>query len=193
LTPERLGKEISVFGHAGALLAYTSIISTAIYLACQRLARRDLPGVVLRTVRSAVPSSIGIASMVAMAVMMDRTGMTYTLAQGLASAVGQVFPLASPFIGLLGAFMTGSNTNSNVVFAPLQKATAELIQVSTLAILAAQTTGGSLGSMLAPAKVIVGCSTAGLEGQEGRVMRITVPYGLLIAGVIGVVAWIWAG
>jgi lactate permease len=64
------------------------------------------------------------------------------------------------------------------------------VGVSVLIILAAQTTGGSLGSMLAPAKVIVGCSTSGLEGQEGRVMRITLVYGLLIAVVIGAIAWV---
>jgi lactate permease len=46
--------------------------------------------------------------------------------------------------------------------------------------------------MLAPAKVIVGCSTAGLEGQEGRVLRKTVPYGLLITAVIGLTAWLVA-
>jgi lactate permease len=96
----------------------------------------------------------------------------------------------SPFIGLLGAFMTGSNTNSNVIFANLQKTTAELIGITVPLILAAQTTGGSLGSMLAPAKVIVGCSTAGLEGQEGKVMRVTLGYGLLIAAIIGAVVWL---
>jgi lactate permease len=86
--------------------------------------------------------------------------------------------------------MTGSNTNSNVIFAPLQKSTAELVGIGVSIILGAQTTGGALGSMLAPAKVIVGCSTAGLEGQEGKVMRITVPYGLLITAVIGLVTWL---
>jgi lactate permease len=88
--------------------------------------------------------------------------------------------------------MTGSNTNSNVVFAPLQKATAELALLNVLIILAAQTAGGSLGSMLAPAKVIVGCSTAGLEGQEGKVMRLTVPYGLIITGAVGLITWLVA-
>ena len=86
--------------------------------------------------------------------------------------------------------MTGSNTNSNVVFTPLQKTTAELLVFNALIILAAQTTGGSLGSMIAPAKVIVGCSTAGLEGQEGKVLRKTMPYALLITATIGIVTWI---
>jgi lactate permease len=146
--------------------------------------------IVTKTVRSAIPSSIGIASMVGMAVMMDHAGMTYCLARGVSTAMGAAFPLVSPLIGTLGAFMTGSNTNSNVIFAPLQRQTAELIGISVWVILGAQTTGGALGSMLAPAKVIVGCSTAGLAGQEGQVMRKTVGYGLAIAITVGVIAWL---
>jgi lactate permease len=189
-TPERMGKQISVFGHAGALLAYTSVIAFMVYLARGDISRRDVRAILSRTVRSAIPSSIGIASMVGMAMIMDRAGMTDVLARGLSTAVGALFPVVSPFIGLLGAFMTGSNTNSNVVFAPLQKATAQLIAVAIPVILAAQTTGGSLGSMLAPAKIIVGCSTAGLGGEEGSVMRKTVPYGLAITLIVGLIAWV---
>jgi lactate permease len=125
-----------------------------------------------------------------MAVAMDNSGMTYVLARGISQAAGSAYPLVAPFIGLLGAFMTGSNTNSNVVFAPLQQQAASLLQISALVILGAQTTGGSLGSMLAPAKVIVGCSTAGLAGQEGQVMKKTLPPGLIIGGVVGLLAWL---
>jgi lactate permease len=85
--------------------------------------------------------------------------------------------------------MTGSNTNSNVVFAGLQQQTAELLVMPIMIILGAQTTGGSLGSMLAPAKIIVGCSTAGLAGEEGQVLRRTITYGVIITAVIGIIAW----
>jgi lactate permease len=121
---------------------------------------------------------------------MANSGMTYVLAVGLGNLAGPLYPFVSPFIGLLGAFMTGSNTNSNVVFAPLQQQAAVLLAINVLVILGAQTTGGSLGSMLAPAKLIVGCSTAGLSGQEGSVLKKTLGPGLIIAGVIGVLALI---
>jgi lactate permease len=190
VTPAGVGRTISVFGHAGALLAYVSVISYAVY----RWAGVYTPGVtrriVQRTVKSAVPSSIGITAMVGMAVAMDHSGMTYVLAEGLGKAAGPLYPLVAPFIGLLGAFMTGSNTNSNVVFAPLQQQAAQLLQLSVPVILGAQTTGGSLGSMLAPAKLIVGCSTAGLAGQEGKVLKKTLLPGLIIAGAVGLLAWL---
>jgi lactate permease len=84
--------------------------------------------------------------------------------------------------------MTGSNTNSNVVFGMLQKQTAELAGLSIPVILGAQTTGGSIGSMLAPAKILVGCSTVGLSGKEGPVLRTTMKYGVIITGLIGLLA-----
>ena len=126
----------------------------------------------------------------------DRWGVADTLytlgwlADGLGRASGPLYPVVAPFIGLLGAFMTGSNTNSNVVFAPLQQQAAQLLHISVPVILGAQTTGGSLGSMLAPAKLIVGCSTAGLAGQEGRVLKRTLLPGLIITAMVGLLAWL---
>ena len=110
------------------------------------------------------------------------------LALGIGRAAGPLYPFVAPYIGLLGAFMTGSNTNSNVVFAPLQQQAAQLLDMNQLVILGAQTTGGALGSMLAPAKLIVGASTAGLAGREGMVLKRTLLPGLLITAVIGVLA-----
>ena len=189
------GRTISVFGHAGALLAYVALIFFAIYAWTGHYTAGVGRRIVQRTVKSAVPSSIGIATMVGMAVVMDHAGMTYVLAAGLGRAAGPFYPLVAPYIGMLGAFMTGSNTNSNVVFAPLQQQAAELLGISVAVILAAQTTGGALGSMLAPAKLIVGCSTAGLAGQEGKVLKKTLAPGLIIAGVVGLLAWlvVWLG
>ena len=141
--------------------------------------------------RDTALDDIGIVTMVGMALAMTDSGMTYALANGMKSVAGAFYPLVAPFIGVLGAFMTGSNTNSNILFGALQRDTAMLLGISTTAVLAAQTTGGALGSMLAPAKVVVGCSTVGLAGQEGPVLRRGVAYGLAIAAVMGLVALAW--
>jgi lactate permease len=121
VTPAETGRTIDVFGHAGALLLYTSVVS---YLLL-RWKGHYQPGAVKRiaqrTIRRSVRSSIGIATMVGMVVVMQHAGMTWALAEGVADAVGDAFPWASPFIGALGAFMTGSNTNSNVVFGSFQQ------------------------------------------------------------------------
>jgi hypothetical protein len=41
---------------------------------------------------------------------MEHAGMTHLLADGMVHMAGSAFPLVAPFIGALGAFMTGSNT-----------------------------------------------------------------------------------
>jgi lactate permease len=192
VTEAGAGKKISVFGHAGALLAYTSVAGYIIFSLTGHYKPGAFGRILSNTTRSAVRSSIGIASMVGFATIMSLSGMTYSLAVGLSQVLEPIFPFLSPYIGLLGAFMTGSNTNSNVVFAALQQQTATLLSLPVTLILAAQTTGGSLGSMLAPAKIIVGCSTAGLSGEEGQVLRRTILYGVLISAVIGIVVWIAA-
>ncbi len=131
--------------------------------------------------------------MVGMAVVMTHAGMTNLLAQGLSLSFGPIYPLISPFIGALGAFITGSNNNSNVLFAVLQMNTAQLLGLPVPLILGAQTAGGSLGSIMAPAKVIVGCSTVGLQKEEGRVVGKVIAYGLLPVAVVAAAVWVMAG
>lgn len=181
------GKGINVFGHGGALLLYSSVISYYVYRAKGFYKPRALKDILQKTVKSGVPTSLGIVSMVCFAMIMDHCQMIYILAEGISRVFGSIYPLISPWIGLLGAFMTGSNTNSNVVFGVLQQETAQLAGLSAALILAAQTTGGALGSMIAPAKILVGCSTVGLSGKEGPVLKATIRYGLIITGIIGMI------
>jgi lactate permease len=118
--------------------------------------------------------------MVCMAVVMENSGMTEALARGLADVAGRFFPFMAPWIGALGAFMTGSNTNSNVVFALLQVRTAQILGLTVAIILAGQTAGAGLASVIAPAKIVVGTSTAESTGKEGEVMRQMLPYILVL-------------
>lgn len=181
VTPGGFGRNIPIFRHAGAILLYSSLIAFFIYRAAGWYRPGAVGRIVTGTVKRVMSSSVGIASMVAMAVVMQHAGMTETLARGLAEGVGMLFPAVSPWIGALGAFMTGSNTNSNVVFAALQLRTAEILGYSVAIILAAQTSGGALGSVIAPTKIIVGASTGGMVGREGEVLRKMLVYtGLLV-------------
>lgn len=186
--PAGPGRSISLFGHAGALIGYAALLAMLLY----RLAGRYQPGAERRIARQtwegSKKSTWGILALVAMALVMDNSGMVFAIATGLQSLIpAPLYPFGAPLIGALGAFMTGSNTNSNVIFAPLQQQVASLLGLAVPAILAAQTTGGALGSMIAPAKIVVGASTANVAGREGEVLRATWPYALallLLAGLL---------
>lgn len=195
-TPAEAGRSVSLFGHAGALLLYTSLIIFGWYRWRGGTFRQDGDGgyngriIWQKTVKGWVKPTIGVYALVAMALTMQHAGMTQLLAETL-SATGPIFPLLSPFIGALGAFMTGSNTNSNVVFGQLQQGTAVALNLSIPLILAAQTAGGAIGSLFAPAKVIVGAST--VEGaDDGQVLKLAMLYGLGIVLIISLITWVIA-
>ena len=180
-TAAQSGRGISVFGHAGAILFYAGVIAFLLYRRAgyyeQASVWRDIWA---KARRSASKSTVSILALVAMASLMTHAGMTQIIALGISESFSAaLYPLVAPFIGALGAFMTGSNTNSNVVFGALQQETATLLALSVPVVLAGQTAGASLGSVLAPAKVIVGCSTVGLAGQEGPVIRRMLLLGLI--------------
>ena len=130
--------------------------------------------------------------MVMMALIMNDSGMTNILAQGMAKATGVLFPIFAPFIGVLGAFLTGSNTNSNVMFGALQVETAKVLGISTVIMAAVQSVGGSVGCSIAPSKVLIGSATVGLDGRENEVMNRTIPYCIIISLLVGINAWIFA-
>ncbi|GMQ77616.1 MAG: L-lactate permease [Anaerolineae bacterium] len=192
LTPAGPGRAISLLGHAGALLLYASILSFLWFKwrgAFNKSQEYSAVTIIKKTVRGSFKSTIGIFTLLAMAVTMQHAAMTQILAAALSVGTGPIFPLLSPFIGAFGAFMTGSNTNSNVVFGQLQQETAIALGISTTAILASQTAGGAIGSLFAPAKVIVGSSTV-KGAQDSQVLKKATVYGLLIIALLSVVTWL---
>ena len=189
VTPAGYGRSIAFFRHTGTVLVYVCALSYLIY----RKAGCYQPGALGRILRSTVSgvlnSSVSILTMVSMAVIMENSGMTDLLARGLAQGIGMLFPLVAPWIGAMGAFMTGSNTNSNVVFGALQLHTAQRLGYSPATILAGQTAGAALASVIAPTKVVVGASTAGLAGKEGVVICSLAGYIGLLVLLISLLTW----
>ena len=190
-TPAESGKKINLFLHPGTVISFSAIISF-LYLKKMRYFKgNELSGIISDTFNSSLNTTIAIFSLVGTAVLMNHSQMTNMLAIGISSIVNKdVYPLVSPFIGALGAFITGSNNNSNVLFGSLQQQTAEILNISVALILAAQTAGGALGSIMAPAKVILGCSTVGLAGEEGKVIGKLVPSGSVIVLMIGISTYV---
>ncbi len=181
---------IRLLGHPGPLILIATAISAAVYVAAKRWRGGLVPGALRFTYDQCAGTTLGVLAMVAMAVVMADTGMTVLLAQGIANVSGPLFPLASPFIGLLGSFMSGSNTNSNVMFGLLQVEAARALGIGSVTIASIQSIGGSVGSSMAPAKVVVGATVAGLGDEVREIFRIVIPYVLALVLLAGVEAMV---
>ena len=110
--------------------------------------------------------------------------MIFYMAEAL-SKVGQgLYVLFSPLIGVLGSFISGSNTVAVTLFCNLQHQASANLGLNTALLVAANTIGGSVGNMVCVNNVVAACATAGTAGKEGKIIRINaipmVIYSLLV-------------
>jgi lactate permease len=181
---------IQLFSHPALLLLISALIGYAIYVKIASVDPAVLRTAGRATVNRCVPMGVGIFLMVMMALVMIDSGMTQMIAAGSAKVFEGSYGLLAPMVGLLGTFITGSNTNSNIMFGALQYETALMLGKSGTLFAAAQSVGGSLGVSMAPSTVMMGVSNVGLAGQEGSVMKITAKYCLGSIFLTGLTVWL---
>ncbi|GAB4423847.1 MAG: L-lactate permease [Chloroflexi bacterium OHK40] len=132
--------------------------------------------------------AMALIAMLGLSRVLVQAGMIDTLAQATAVGVGGAWPLVAPFIGVLGTFVTGSATASNILFTDFQRVTTEDIGLPVLIIVAAQGFGAAVGNIICPHNIIAGGATVGLSGEVGPVLRRTLLACLLYAALGGVLA-----
>ena len=160
-----------------AILTWLIFSARGYYKAWRVVSPGDQPGILANLFASAVPASVPIIAFLVMARIMDHSGQNEALAYGLAAvAPAYVFAFLSNGIGIIGAFATSSSTSSNTLFSDLQVTLAKLKDLPVATILAAQSAGGAIGNAIGPANVVLGASTAGISGQEGDILRKTLPW-----------------
>lgn len=141
----------------------------------QRASLDQVRGAMIEAIRKVVPVTIALVAMLGLSRIMVHAGMIDSLAHAAAELAGGAWPLLAPFVGMLGTFVTGSATASNILFTDFQQATALSLNLSVLALVAAQGFGAAVGNIICPHNIIAGCATVGLSGQEGGVLRKTLP------------------
>jgi lactate permease len=119
-----------------------------------------------------VPVAAALGVMLALSRVMVRSGMVETLAE-TAALTGPAWPVLAPAVGVLGTFITGSATASNILFTDFQLSAAGALGLSPLAMTAAQGAGSAVGNIVAPHNIIAGSATVGLVGREGDILRRT--------------------
>ena len=120
--------------------------------------------------------------------------MPLVLAEGVADLTGAAWPIFSPVIGGLGAFVAGSNTISNMMFSLFQFNVGTRIGVSPDWIVALQAIGGAAGNTICVHNVVAASAVVGLIGKEGAVIRKTLwvfAYYAFVPGCLGY-AIVWS-
>lgn len=147
----------------------------------------QLPGAARDAVRRLPRVAIALVAVLTLARTMVHSGMIDELAEATAATVGSALPLVSPLLGLLGGFVTGSGTSSNILFSGFQASAADRAGISPMLAAAGQAVGAAAGNLVAPHNIVAGAATVGLVGREGEILRRTLPIALVYAGAAGAV------
>jgi lactate permease len=181
---------VSVLTHPGMMLLITAAIVWLVYNAGGYYrawsARHGTERLWSSLLTDAVPASIPVIAFLVTSRILDHSGQVLTLAYGIAAVSPPlVYAGVASMIGALGAFMTSSSTASCVLFGGVQSSVAQLHGMPQTTIVAAQAAGSAYGNAIAPANIVLGTSIAGVKGQEGAVLRITLPWTALVAVLTG--------
>jgi lactate permease len=130
-----------------------------------------------------------VASVLALAYVMNQSGQTTTLGLWAAGA-GGFFAFLSPIIGWLGVAVTGSDTSSNSLFGQLQVAAAKDAGLSQVLMAAANSSGGVLGKMISPQNLAIGAAAVGMGGREGDLFRRVVGWSLLLLLIMCILVYL---
>ena len=144
-----------------------------------------------RTLRQLKLPIVTIAFILSIATVMNYSGMTSSMALALA-ATGVLFPFFSAFIGMLGVFLTGSDTSSNTLFGPLQATTAKVSGLDPILMAATNSSGGVMGKMISPQNLSVGAAGVGAVGREGEIFRRVIGHSLVLTSLMGLLAMLQA-
>lgn len=176
--------EFAPLYHPGTMLALGFVAGALI----QSPRRRDVVGALGRAGAQLVPVAVALVAMLGLSRLMVHAGMIEELALLAATTAGAAWPLFAPFVGVLGTFVTGSATASNVLFSDFQLATARTLGLDPLPLLGAQGFGAAVGNIVCPHNIVAAAATVQLSGQEGAVLRRTIGVALGYALLGGLLA-----
>ena len=100
--------------------------------------------------------------------------MMRTMALGLAKVGKTAYVAISPFIGVLGAFVSGSATVSMTLFTNLQFDTAATLNIAPVFAVAMQCVGAAIGNMVCINNAVAASATIGVGGREGKLIKLNV-------------------
>ena len=185
-TPYGLTYRLDFLAAAGTLVLIATFV--ALIPMVMAGARSSILGVAFgKTVTQLRLPIVTIAFILSIATVMNYSGMTSSMALALAQT-GWLFPFFSAWLGMLGVFLTGSDTSSNTLFGPLQATTAKVSGLDPILMGATNSSAGVMGKMISPQNLSVGAAGVGAVGREGEIFSKVIFHSLALTALMGLLA-----
>ena len=189
-SPYALTYRLDFLAAAGTLVFVAAIIAF-IPMMIRGVPASALGTTFVKTVRQLRLPIVTIAFILSIATVMNYSGMTSSMALALAKT-GVLFPFFAAWLGMIGVFLTGSDTSSNTLFGPLQATTAKISGLDPVLMGATNSSAGVMGKMISPQNLSVGAAGVGAVGREGEILARVVVHSLILTTMMGLVAMLQA-
>ena len=134
--------------------------------------------VLAATLRQMAPTAATMLAVLGCAKVMGYAGMISDISAFCIGVTGALFPLAAPWIGAVGAFVTGSGTSSAMLFGPIQLEAATALGTDPYWMVALNELGVAAGKMLSPQTLAIGLASVRVVGRDAELLRAVLPYAL---------------
>ena len=119
----------------------------------------------------------------------EGVSMMVAMASALTKLGDSLYVVIAPFIGVLGAFVSGSATVSMTLFVNLQYETATALDLPAVLMVSMQCVGAAIGNMVCINNAVAASATIGTSGREGKLIKMNaIP---MVIYSLGTVAVIW--
>ncbi len=96
------------------------------------------------------------------------------MAKALSMVGKNIYVFISPFIGVLGSFVSGSATVSMNLFSNLQFSTSSALGLPEVYAISMQCIGAAVGNMICINNAVAASATIGISGREGKLIKLNI-------------------
>ena len=124
---------------------------------------------------------------------MTYSGMISDMAHLFVALTGRFYPFVAPIIAAIGAFVTGSGTNTEVLLGRLQSEAATAIGVSQYWLAAANSVGAGIGKIMSPQCIATAAAAVGLTGQDSKLLSGILKWVVLLLVIACLLTGLFSG
>ena len=193
--------DLQILSNPGTWIFVTGIIVAIVYGSNSSGGRFQTSvgkmfAVLPRTIYSLRMAILTIASVMALAFVMNLSGQTTSIGAALATT-GAAFAFLSPILGWIGTAVAGSATSAGALFANLQSTAAAGAGLDPRILLAANTIGGGIGKIVSPQNLAIAATSVDAEGSDAEILKKAAPYSIGLLLVLCVLVFVasqgWLG
>ena len=187
---------LQTLSNPGTWIFLTAVIVTIVYSRRSsgglfRVSARQMLQALPETIYTLRMSILTIATVMALAYVMNFSGQTSAVGAALATT-GALFAFVSPSLGWLGTAVAGSATSAGALFANLQATAAQTANLDPRILLAANTIGGGLGKIVSPQNLAVVTTAVQAPGKDAEILKKAAPFSLGLLVLLGALVFIAA-